>query len=124
MLRWRSSERGEGNLGCVLWTLVLIIGVLIAWKAVPVKVASAELYDYMDELARFAAARDNEETLKKKILARATELGLPLDKENVTVKKANDRVQMKASYVVVLDFPGYTYEWNIEHELDRPIFIV
>lgn len=124
MLRRRSSERGEGNLGCVIWTVVLIIGVLIAWKAIPVKVASAELYDYMDELARFAAARDNEETLKKKLLARATELGLPLNKDNVTVSKANDRVRMTASYVVVLDFPGYSYEWNIEHELDRPIFIV
>lgn len=124
MLRWRSSERGEGNLGCVLWTLALIIGALIAWKAIPVKVASAELYDYMDELARFAAARDSEETLKKKLLARATELGLPLKKEDVTVSKANDRVRMTASYTVFLEFPGYTYEWNIEHELDRPIFIV
>ncbi len=124
MLRRRSSERGEGNLGCVIWTVVLVIGILIAWKAIPVKVASAELYDHLDELARFAAARDNEETLKKKILTRATELGLPVDKENVTVKKANDRVQMKVSYVVFLEFPGYTYEWNVEHELDRPIFIV
>jgi hypothetical protein len=31
---------------------------------------------------------------------------------------------MTVSYVVFLEFPGYTYEWNIEHELDRPIFIV
>lgn len=124
MLRRRSSERGEGNLGCVIWTVVLIVGVLIAWKAIPVKVASAELYDHLDELARFAAARDSEETLKKKILARATELGLPVDKENVTVSKANDRIRMKVSYMVLLEFPGYTYEWNIDHELDRPIFIV
>ena len=42
----------------------------------------------------------------------------------VTVKKGNDRVRMTAEYMVVLDFPGYKYEWNIKHELDRPIFIV
>lgn len=124
MLRRRSSERGEGNLGCILWSLALIVGVLIAWKAVPVKVASAELYDYMDELARFSAARDSEEMLQKKILTRAGELRLPVVKENITVSKANERVRMTVKYMVPLEFPGYTYEWNVEHELDRPIFIV
>lgn len=120
----RSSERGEGNVGCILWALVFIIGALIAWKAIPVKVKSAELYDYMDELARFSAARDNEEQLKAKILGRATELGLPVGKEDVTVSKGNDRVRMSVRYTVPLDFPGYTYQWNVNHELDRPIFIV
>ena len=123
-MRRRSSERGEGNIGCIFWALVLIIGCLIAWKVVPVKVQTAELYDYMDELARFSAARDTEEQLRNKIVARATELGLPVSKEQVTVKKGNDRVRMTAEYMVVLDFPGYKYEWNIKHELDRPIFIV
>src|SRR6185436_15120056 len=110
-MKRRSSERGEGNLGCILWTIVLLVAVLIAWKAVPVKVQSAELYDYMDELARFSAAGDTEEQLATKILARATQLGLPLAKENVTVKKGNDRVQMSVSYTVPLKFPGYTYQW-------------
>lgn len=118
----RSAERGEGNLGCILWMLVFAIGVLIAWKAVPVKVQSAELYDYMVELTKFAASSSSE-SLKKQVVAKAAELDLPLDKDDVEVRKTADRIQIEASYTVPLEFPGYTYEWNFDHQVDRPIFI-
>ncbi len=118
----RSAERGEGNLGCILWLLLFAIGTLIAWKAVPVKVQSAELYDYMVELTKFAAS-SSAENLKKQIVAKAVELDLPLDKDDVEVRKTPDRIQIEASYTVPLEFPGYTYEWNFNHQVDRPIFI-
>ncbi len=118
----RSAERGEGNLGCILWLLLFAIGALIAWKAVPVKVQSAELYDYMVELTKFAAS-SSAENLKKQIVTKATELDLPLDKDDVEVRKTADRIQLEANYTVPLEFPGYTYEWNFNHQVDRPIFI-
>jgi hypothetical protein len=118
----RSAERGEGNLGCILWMLLFAIGVLIAWKAVPVKVQSAELYDYMVELTKFAAS-SSAENLKKQVVTKAAELDLPLDKDDVEVRKTTDRIQIEASYTVPLEFPGYTYEWNFNHQVDRPIFI-
>lgn len=120
----RTAERGEGNLGCILWVLVLGIAVLIAWKAIPVKVNSSELADYLDELARFDAARETSEGLQAKILARAVQLNLPLTKEGVTVQLSRDRVRMIVDYTVPVEFPGYTYNWHFHHELDRPIFIV
>lgn len=121
MLR-RTAERGEGNLGCILWLLLLGVGVMIALKTIPVKVQSAELYDYMVELTKFAAS-NNPEQLKKQILVKAQELKLPLDKDHVQVRKMGDRIQMEASYTVPLNFPGYTYEWHFDHQVDRPIFI-
>ena len=39
-MRRRNAERGEGNLGCILWLVVLGLAVMIAWKAIPVKVAA------------------------------------------------------------------------------------
>jgi len=120
----RTAERGEGNLGCILWVLLLAVAVLLAWKLIPVKVNSAELYDYMDELARFSAGKEAPEEIKKKILARANELRLPLDKDHVTVERSGDRIRMSVDYTVPVDFPGYTYMWHFQHELDRPIFIV
>lgn len=115
-------QRGEGNLGCVLWLLLLAVAVLIAWKAVPVKIKSAELYDFMVEQAKWAAS-SNPEVIKKRILHRAKELDLPVDEKNVQVERIGDRIRMKCSYTVPLDFPGYTYHWNFAHEVDRPIFI-
>ena len=123
-MRRRIAERGEGNLGCILWLLVLGIAVLITWKAVPVKVASAELYDYMDELARSVGVNTTSEEVKKAILKRAQDLKLPLDKDHVMVEREGDRIRMRAEYTVPVEFPGYTYNWHFVHELDRPIFIV
>src|SRR5262245_27957486 len=123
-MRRRTAERGEGNLGCIIWVALLLIGVLLAWKMIPVKMSSAELYDYMDELARFSAGKEPPEDIKKKLLARASELRIPLDKEHVFVERNGDRIRMSVDYTVPVEFPGYTYNWHFHHELDRPIFIV
>ena len=123
-MRRRIAERGEGNLGCILWLLVLGLAVMISVKAIPVKIASAELYDYMDEVARSAGVNTTAESVKKAILQRAADLKLPLEKDMVTVTRQGDRLRMRAEYTVPVEFPGYTYNWHFVHELDRPIFIV
>ena len=123
-MRRRIAERGEGNLGCILWLLVLGLAVMISVKAIPVKIASAEMYDFMDEMARSAGVNTTAEDVKKAILQRAAELKLPLDKDKVTVTRQGDRLRMRAEYTVPVEFPGYTYNWHFVHELDRPIFIV
>lgn len=123
-MRRRFAERGEGNLGCILWTLAFGLAILIAWKAIPVKIASAELYDYMDELARSAGVNTTADEVAKAIVARAQQLNLPLSKDHVKVERIGDRLRMSAEYTVPVDFPGYTYQWHFHHELDRPLFIV
>lgn len=123
-MRRRIAERGEGNLGCIVWLLVLGLAVLIAWKAIPVKMASAELYDYMDEVARATGVNTTAEEVSKAILQRAADLHLPLTKENLKVVRDGDRLMMRAEYTVPVEFPGYTYQWHFVHEMDRPIFVV
>jgi hypothetical protein len=120
----RSAERGESNLGCIIWVVVLAIAVLISWKMIPVKMSSAEMADYMVEVAQFQSANRPPEELKKLLLNRAGELGIPLVKENVTVVRTGDRIRMTVDYTIPVDFPGYTYNWHFRHEVDRPIFIV
>lgn len=123
-MRRRIVERGEGNLGCILWLLVLGLAVMISVKAVPVKIASAEMYDYMDEVARSTGVNTTAEDIEKALLQRAADLKLPLDKDHVTVERQGDRVRMRVEYTVPVELPGYTYNWHFVHELDRPIFIV
>jgi hypothetical protein len=120
----RSAERGESNLGCIIWLVVLALAVLISWKMIPVKVNSAEMADYLVEVAQFHSARRSPEELEKLILTRASELGIPLTKEEVTVVRTRDRVRITVEYTIPVDFPGYTYNWHFRHEVDRPIFIV
>jgi hypothetical protein len=120
----RRSERGEGNLGCILWLCALGLATLIAWKAVPVKLQSTQLYDFMDEQAKFAAARSPTDQMVKQIVERARQLDIPLDKQDVKVIRDGDHIFIEVDYTVPVEFPGYTYQWHFHQKIDRPIYIV
>ena len=119
-LRYR---HGQGKIGCILWLLVLVGVIGIAAKLIPIKVRSAELFDFMEEQAMFAGRKKADE-IKKAILIRAEELELPLIKKNLEVKRTGGRVRMRATYTVPVELPGYTYLWEFEHIIDRPVFVV
>jgi hypothetical protein len=121
-MRANRATAGEGRLGCMLWVALLVVGGLIAWKAIPVKIAAAELQDFMVEQAKFAAAA-TPETISGRIFNKARDLDLPLDKQNIRVEKGGGRILMAASFTVPLEFPGYVYYWEFDLEVDRPIFI-
>jgi hypothetical protein len=117
-----TGQRGEARLGCILWTLALAIALLIGWKMIPVKLRSVQLYDYMVEEAKFGNY-SSPESIKKGILREARRLDLPVSEKKVKVERIGDRIRMKVSYTVPVEFPGYTYEWEFNHEVDRPLFI-
>jgi len=119
----RRGERGESKLGCIFWTAALVVGVIVAWVAVPVKVKSSELHDFMIDQATNAAHVRSAAALEKRVLTRAKELDLPLTAKNLTVQRTEARVKMNAEYTVTLEFPfGITYDWDFRHVVDRPIF--
>jgi cytochrome c oxidase assembly protein Cox11 len=123
-MRRRRTETGEGNIGCIFWSALLIIAALLAWKLVPVKIKSAELYDFMTDQAGYAStATHNEELVKKRILAKARELELPLDADHLKVERVGDNIKMRAAYTVDVKFPGYVYHWHFDHEVNRPLYI-
>lgn len=122
-MRRIDSERGEGNLGCIVWAIVVIVIAHVAWMMVPVKIASAQLHDFIEDQARFAESRSPEQ-IEKSILNKARELELPLDPKKVSAQRRGDHIYMKAEYTVPVKFiGGYTYEWHFLHDIDRPIFI-
>lgn len=115
-------QRGEGRAGCIFWVAVLAVGALIGLKVVPVKYASAQLFDFMDEQAKFAQM-SKPDAMKKAILRRARELQLPVDPKKLTVERRGGRIRIECSFTVPLEFPGYTYYWNFDEVIDEPIFI-
>jgi hypothetical protein len=117
-----SRERGAGTLGCVLWVVVIIVLVMVGAKAIPVKMRSSQLYDHMEEIAKFAS-RSPADALEKQILAKAAELELPITKDNIKVERVGDTIRMSADYVVPLEFPGYTYLWHFTPHVERSLFI-
>lgn len=119
----RLGPRGEGRIGCILWALLLGVAILIAVKAVPVKLTDVEFGDFIEEQAQFSG-RASAETVKARILKKAKELDIPLEAKKLSVEKNARRVKIECSYMVTLDFGFYQYDWVFTHEMDRPIFII
>jgi hypothetical protein len=116
-------ELGGARIGAVIWILVFVVLVVVSKEAIPVKIRTSQLEDFMVELAKFST-KEPDERLQRRILEKAAELQLPLAKEDVTVHKSNGRVRMHAQYDIPLVFPFYTYVWHFDHNVDRPIFII
>ena len=120
--RRRGLRTGEGNVGCILWVLVLAIIGLICFKVIPVKIANAELLDYIETTSQHASKKETGEILRKRFLKKAAELELPVEKDDISVKKTNDAVRVELNYTIPLEFPGYTYEMTVDKTIEKTIF--
>jgi len=118
----RSRQSGDSKIGCVIWLLILASVAMILWEAVPVKIRTAEFYDYLDEQAKFSQ-RLKLDFMKREILRRARDLQIPITKKDLIVEKRGGRIRMECSYMIPLEFPFYTYEWEFHHLINEPIFI-
>ncbi len=122
MSMWR-KQRGEGKAGCIFWTLVLLVGAMLAVKIIPVKIADMHLKDQMEDLARHHADK-SPQFYENRIYDRSQELFIPLEKKNVKVEKTTRWVRMQVEYEVQLDFVVTTYTWKFKHDLRREIFLM
>lgn len=123
MSELRRRQGGEGNVGCVLWLLLFAVAGLICYKAIPVKINTAEFYDFIVDQAKFAGTAPSD-AIKKSILQKAKEMEIPLDEKNLSVEKIADKIRVRCKFTIPLEFPAYTYEWNFNWEIERPIYII
>ena len=120
MSRWR-RQRGEGQMGCLVGIIFLLIGAFIAYKLIPVKVRAAELRQEIIDQAKSAGMRSDDKIMAA-ILRKAEDENLPVGKENVVIKRTANTIVIDVDYVVPVDFPGYKYNWSFSHHAENPIF--
>lgn len=120
MRRFR-GQRGEGQFGCVVSLVLLLIGVFIAYKMIPIKVKAAELrQDIVDEAK--SAGMHSDQRIMTEILKKAEKEGLPVAEENVNISRGNSTITVDVQYTVPVEFPGFTYQWKFHHHAENPIF--
>jgi hypothetical protein len=124
MRRTRGS-RGEANFGCIVWLVILALVGYILWKVVPVKIATSEFYDTMQEQAAFGSIKDPK-FIEFEILRKADELKLPVKKDNLKITKSQQQIKVEAHYEITIDFFGgvYKYVWKFDPVIERPLFAV
>lgn len=120
-MRRLCSQSGEGRAGCLLWILILLGGILVGARVIPVTIAKAKLKDYIVEVSqvhpRWTARR-----ITDKVFDRAVDLKLPVEKKNINVNKTTNRMIVKIDFVTPLNFYIYTYNWKHQIDEERDIF--
>ena len=117
------AQRGEGKAGCVFWVAVLLVFLYVAYQAVPVKIRTSDLEEFIVRQAETAGSASAQQ-IKEAVLSRARDLELPVTPENLTVEKGRGRIVIKCSYELPISLFVYTYKWKVKHDVDRPVFII
>ncbi len=117
---WR-GQRGEARLAFIFWTAVLVFGGVAAFEWVPARMKVAEFEDYLVDSAQ-RAVRMDPKALKKDLMWKAGELDLPLDSDDLQIQVSSGSARFIAEYTLDLEFPFYTYDWNVKHDVKRRLF--
>lgn len=118
----KPAETGEGRLGTLLALALLGIGIYVGAKIVPVRIAAFELADYVDRECRYAAVKGSDEEIVRRILDKARELEIPLEKKNLQVTRTHSEMIISYDYVQPVDFKVTTYHYRVSHKYRAPLF--
>lgn len=117
--------RGGANVGCIVWLVILGFVGYVLYKVVPVKIASSEFYDVMQEQAAFGSIKDIK-FIEFEILRKAEELHIPVKKDNLKITRSRESITVEAHYEITIDFFNgvYKYVWKFDPVVQRPLFAV
>jgi hypothetical protein len=121
MRRSNRREAGEGNLGCIVGLVLLVIAVVVAYKIIPVKANMADLRQVCVDEAK-SAGQHGDSLIMKRILEKAEDLRLPVTEDNVQISRAANTITIDVDYTVPVQFPGYTYQYHEHNHVENPIF--
>src|SRR5215510_10879486 len=102
MVQARGGGRRGTSLGCIIWLILLGVVGYVMWKVVPVKIATSEFYDAMQEQASFGSIKDVK-FIEFEILRKAEQLRLPVTKENLKITKSREAITVEAHYTITID---------------------
>jgi hypothetical protein len=102
------GQRGEGKLKAIVYTVILVGAVFVAFKIVPPYVADYQLKDKMSEQARFAVVnRYSEDQIRDIIFKTVQDLDIPAKREDIKVEYTNHGIRISLNYTAPVDFLVY-----------------
>lgn len=109
----RRHQRGEGKLKAIIYTVILVVGVYMAFKIVPLYVADYQLKDKMSEQARFAVVnRYSEDQIRDIIFKTVQDLDIPAKREDIKVEHTNHGIRISLNYTAPVDFMVYQTDFS------------
>ncbi len=104
----RPSESGRITLKGIL-TLAFFVAIIYSGaKILPIYVDNYELQDYIQtQTPYWLTQRVSAEAIKKTVLAKAEDLDLPVEEEDITVEANQFKVSVSIDYIVPVDLKLY-----------------
>jgi hypothetical protein len=91
--------------------LILLVLVALGVRLTPLYLENMRLQNYVAGIAQDADAMTRpDEALRASVLEKAAVLGLPVQADNVHIKRLNERLRIDVRYIVRVDFPMYTVD--------------
>jgi len=120
--RGRTSEKGEGRVGLMITLIIVGVAIFLGVKIIPVRIAAYEFRDVLREEARYGAVRNSDVIVRKRILDKAAELEIPLDKKNLKVNRTPSKMVISATYEQPIDLKVTTYVYKFDETEKAPLF--
>ena len=119
----RSGERGSANLKFVIVMAIIVVGAYAGYLYVPVAYQANTFKDLMQHYADVTVAQGYapswaEEQLRKS----APEYQVPANAV-ITSTQRDNRIQVTVQFVRVIEFPGYTYNYEFDHTVKSTAFL-
>lgn len=118
----RRSERGEGKVGLLIALALIGSGIFVAVKIVPVRVNAYELKDFIQEETRGASLRRDDKAIADRIMKKAKELEVPLERKNLKVSRGTSEMVISARFEQAVDLKVYKYVFKFNETERAPLF--
>ncbi len=117
------QERGEIKWGSIILLLIILGGLYLAYKLVPIKMAYYKFEDTMQEQAKFASGRHvDPDGMRGTLMKNAKELEIPIREEDIVINWTTNHITVTATWTVDVDLLGYIKHWQMIAKADSPLF--
>ena len=116
------NQRGEGRIGFLISAAVLGAAIFVGARVIPVRVDAYNFRDTLREECRMGAVRDSDEVIVKRIMNEARDLGIPLERKNLIVRRTDRRLHISASYDQEVDLKVTKYVYRFRADEEAPLF--
>ena len=123
MQRDRSGERGSASVKFVIVMVVMIACAYAGYLYVPVAYQANLYKDLMQHYADVAVAQGYPPSwAAEQLLKSAPEYNIPPNAV-ITPAQRDNRVEVRVQYVKVIEFPGYSYNYEFDQTVKSTAFL-
>ena len=119
----RSGERGSANVKFLIVIVILAAGAYAGYLYIPVAFQAHAYKDLMQHYADVAAAQGYQPSWAGEQLAKsASEYDVP-PTAIITPAQRDNRIEVRVQFVRVIEFPGYTYNYEFDQTVKSTAFL-